>query len=352
MSITKSLARKRRFFAECFGARLSRKKICGDAVAVIQLAGMGDAALLAPFVRALGKRSEKVTMICPAGLKSFWKYFFPGMEIIAVSEKYSLDQAPPEELLNLKRRNIARAYCFSVPRNAVYAASLIRKANKYAYWDNDRSFSRGKFIFDAVYEQRKGEHIHDRFLNTIRLGESDFDVDFSPFANSPGDGRIALHPGAKWKPRRWMPERWLELAKRLVEQGKKVELLVGSFEEDLFEYFSKEADSGGFKVYNPASLEDFFDRIKTCSLFVGNDSGPAHVANLFGRNTLVLWGPGEYERIRPLGERVHIIKKHVDCRPCRQYIYPDRCERGENVCLRRISTDEVFAAAMNLSIKV
>jgi len=56
----------------------------------------------------------------------------------------------------------------------------------------------------------------------------------------------------------------------------------------------------------------------------------------------VFWGPGDYHRIRPLGENVKIFKVDVPCRPCRQYVHEDRCERGENVCLRMIRPGEVI----------
>jgi heptosyltransferase-2 len=80
--------------------------------------------------------------------------------------------------------------------------------------------------------------------------------------------------------------------------------------------------------------------IENAGAFIGNDSGPAHYAALIGRPTFVLWGPGNYERVRPLGRNVHVFKKELPCRPCRQR--GDRCIRGTNECLQMIGVDEVF----------
>ena len=94
------------------------------------------------------------------------------------------------------------------------------------------------------------------------------------------------------------------------------------------------------ELKNTVSLKELIEIISGCSVFAGADSGPAHISNLLNKRTIVFWGPGNYERVRPAGNNVKIIKKEVSCRPCRQYFRPDTCERGDNVCLKRIKPEE------------
>ena len=76
-----------------------------------------------------------------------------------------------------------------------------------------------------------------------------------------------------------------------------------------------------------------------------------HLANLYGKRTIILWGPGSYERIHPIGGNNRILIREIDCRPCRQYITEDHCERGTNECLQRITVEDVIAEADRLLSK-
>jgi heptosyltransferase-3 len=46
-----------------------------------------------------------------------------------------------------------------------------------------------------------------------------------------------------------------------------------------------------------------------CDLYVGNDSGPSHLAALTGAPTLALFGPTDPRRWRPLGPRVTVLRR-------------------------------------------
>ncbi|NTV45745.1 MAG: glycosyltransferase family 9 protein, partial [Chlorobiales bacterium] len=91
------------------------------------------------------------------------------------------------------------------------------------------------------------------------------------------------------------------------------------------------------------TLRDLAYLFRRAALLITTDSGPMHLANLYRKQTIVLWGPGNYERIRPLGENNTVLIKEIECRPCRQYKDPERCEQGENICLQSISVEDVLA---------
>ena len=56
--------------------------------------------------------------------------------------------------------------------------------------------------------------------------------------------------------------------------------------------------------------------IKQAHLFIGNDSGPLHIASAFGIPFIALLGPSRPETVGPLSSGI-FIRKPVECSPCR-----------------------------------
>jgi ADP-heptose:LPS heptosyltransferase len=79
-------------------------------------------------------------------------------------------------------------------------------------------------------------------------------------------------------------------------------------------------------------------------LFVGGDSGPAHIAAttgvpmvvIYGPTTPAIWGPW-----RPASFVTETVEVGVPCRPCDQR----RCEPGDFRCLTWSQPDRVVEAA-------
>jgi ADP-heptose:LPS heptosyltransferase len=87
--------------------------------------------------------------------------------------------------------------------------------------------------------------------------------------------------------------------------------------------------------------------LQRMSLFIGNDSGPAHLAEAVGTPSVTLFGPTDPRRWAPLDQRAHpIVREPVGCSPC---AYSD-CPIDHR-CLRRITPDEVIARASGLLLQ-
>lgn len=155
------------------------------------------------------------------------------------------------------------------------------------------------------------------------------------------DTRFAvLHHGARLPGARWPG--FTSLAKRLLAETDLTLVVMG--DEDLPDLPDDP------RVIRAPGLMDFdrFDALlHHCSLFVGNDSGPKHLASLRGaptvsvhmaRNNWSEWG----QEASGL-----IVSRRVPCAGCG--IPPDGDECGKQFsCIRQIRTEEVFEAATRL----
>ena len=85
--------------------------------------------------------------------------------------------------------------------------------------------------------------------------------------------------------------------------------------------------------------------LKRCALFVGNDSGPAHIAAAFGVPTVVIFGSSNSAAWRPWKTPHAVVETAWDCKPCPG----DRCYAfDEPRCILSVETAQVEAAIERL----
>jgi len=161
-----------------------------------------------------------------------------------------------------------------------------------------------------------------------------------------GERFVVMHDGARLAYSRW--PHYAELAKIiLAETDLKVVLLTddkamrGTLPSDL-------SGSGRFQLIDGHLEFDQFDALVSfCTLFVGNDSGPKHLASLRGapvvsihmaRNNWNEWGQenGGY-----------ILSRKLPCAGCQISHDPEECGR-DFVCIRNIKPEEVMQAVRKL----
>lgn len=167
----------------------------------------------------------------------------------------------------------------------------------------------------------------------------------------PGEMIVAIHPGARKKMRQWKPDRYAQIAYRLHEQYEaSVILLGGAGEEQLLaEIENKMGFAAVLKSCN-LSLIDMAAVFSECCLFIGNDSGPGHIAAAVGCATLSLFGPNYPIICRPYIDSGEVIFKNLDCCGCRQEEH--LCVRPENTCMDLIDVSEVWLKVKMMLSKI
>ncbi len=94
---------------------------------------------------------------------------------------------------------------------------------------------------------------------------------------------VVIHPFASAPDKTWPAERFLEVARRL--SGLEPVFLAGP--DDDISPFEK------FRVWKNEPLARVISLISGAALFVGNDSGPAHIAAAFGIPAIVIFGASD-----------------------------------------------------------
>ncbi len=152
---------------------------------------------------------------------------------------------------------------------------------------------------------------------------------------------VAFAPGAAWTFRRWPVERFIELGRWLQEEyGAYILIFAARNERGLASRIEKGLRrEQTLDLAGRTSIREIGSILRRCRLFVGNDSGPMHVAVAAGVPVVGLFGPGEYERFRPWGPDHDVIRLAFPCSPCSQ-----SCLFDEARCIMGISVSEVKAA--------
>jgi ADP-heptose:LPS heptosyltransferase len=122
----------------------------------------------------------------------------------------------------------------------------------------------------------------------------------SPYA--PARPYAVIHPLAAAPEKTWPAANFCQLAERLDATGLSP-VFVGGPDEDLT-LFKKWPTVAGARLHEVAQLS------RDASLFVGNDSGPAHLAAAFGVPELVLFGPSDAEIWAPWRTGHKVIQRN------------------------------------------
>lgn len=118
------------------------------------------------------------------------------------------------------------------------------------------------------------------------------------------DGPTVFAPGSGGAGKCWPRAHWLALAQRLPVAD--LQVLVGPVE-------CERDDPRGWMwpvtprfVVEP-SLVTVAERLAAAAVFVGNDSGPSHLAAALGVPTVVVFGPSDARVFAPVGPHVQVV---------------------------------------------
>lgn len=150
------------------------------------------------------------------------------------------------------------------------------------------------------------------------------------------DGKplVLLAPGSGWSGKNWAPQCFAELAERLLKHGLAVAWTGGASEHSL-------CAGPGHNWTGRLTLGQLGAVMERAVVWVGNDSGPMHVAVAVGCRTVSLWGPTNENKWGGMGEK-HVKIRGADA--CPGFIYWNwkrKCPKPGHPCMEAITVDFV-----------
>lgn len=286
---------------------------------VLELWGLGDLALAVPFL-CLATRHVRVTLVAKPHAASLLQRFCPAVQLIpfhapwtAHRGKYRLHRWPWAELANLRRTLRQHSFVFAVsarpdPRDHL----LMSLANARVRVGFPRAGS-GLLLTERLPAPASPHRAAHWSALAGRLGWSE-----PPPPSPPAKtGRhVVIHTGAAQPTRQWGHDRFEEIARRLRATGWQVRMLDGN--------------SGG--------IPEMTDALAGADRFLGNDSGPGHLAALLGVPTFTLFGAQTPANFGPR----HPQSAWVEGAPCPHKPCNDYCHFTRPHCILDVTVDEVW----------
>lgn len=171
----------------------------------------------------------------------------------------------------------------------------------------------------------------------LNTQNSSFDIHHSSFA--------LLHPAAAFATKQWPAENFARLAEYLAARGIKRVAIAARHESEVLTKMTA-ASRVPILTFDDLTLPEITALASKAALFVGNDSGIAHIAAAVNTPSVVIFGSSNRDHWRPFTDAPHeVVFEPFACQPCPGY----ECkEFGEPRCILTVPAEAVFAAVDRL----
>lgn len=265
-------------------------------VLVVRRGGLGDTLLMTPMLRALRRQ-------WPAG-----RLFFAGVREFAdlLREFGVVDEAWSSEDLHL----------WALASDGAAGQSARRRLGDFDCVVADEPLpGLGELPQVHAFDVRTvvpgvsfGLQIAQRVGGQLGLAcEWPADAWLCPPGAGVANGRIVLAPGSGGRAKCWPREHWLTLAGALHSKGHSLAIVCGPVE--------RERDDPQAWAWPPCtsfhvglSIVELAQALRVARWFVGNDSGPTHLAAMLGVPTVALFGPTDARVWAPVGPHVRVLE--------------------------------------------
>lgn len=210
------------------------------------------------------------------------------------------------------------------------------------------------FLFNRrVYEHRKTSARHEAEYNLrllpplgIPAAKVEFHFALSPSEENRIDAKlnalgaapqaVILHPGSGGSSRDWPPEYFAQLADSIHEKFGAPAILTGAANEThLIERIQKQTRTKPLSLCGRLTITELAVLCQRAAVFVGNSTGPLHLAVMVGAPVVAFYPPIRAcrpERWGPYGRRSDVLmSQSAECKRCRRTDSPV-CD-----CMRAIS---------------
>jgi ADP-heptose:LPS heptosyltransferase len=290
---------------------------------VVRPGGLGDLLLTVPVFQTL--RNEGMAVACVVS-----KRFIPLLQDLSlVDEAFAFDDS-----------KMMKLFISGGEHPVFYGCDLILSyCDEPVFCENLRRFSPYNLIIHSFDYHTLTRPVSDELLEPLRR------MGFFPVKKIlsrpiPRFPRLFIHPGSGSMIKNWPSSRFFTIYSAL--KGRiDTKIILGEAEEKERLFWIDSA--GNDAVYRDRSLVSLAEEFFSGTFFIGNDSGPSHLAALCGLKTFLFFGPTSPLIWAPFAGSCTFFYAEEDCSPCGMH-HALLCK--ERRCLQNISPYEVLSALM------
>lgn len=314
---------------------------------VLELWGLGDLVIAAPFLQAASEKFA-VTLLGKPFAEELRPRLWPEAKVEAFTApwtafhgKYRLWRWPLGEMRRLRQRLVAEKFDYAVsgrwdPRDHfVLKISGAEQRLGFARLKSQRFLTTALVRPDALAHRYEYWREAGRALGFKLPGRHEL---IPPPRTH--QSIVLIHSGARLPARVWPLENYAHIAARLRE--KKVNVQVACDPDQMAWWQSR-----GEQPVCPRTVLELLGHVDRAGIFIGNCSGPGHLAAITGVPTFTLYGPSMHEWWRPLHPLAEIFEgKGCPYKPCSDY-----CRYTNPFCLDDVKAEEVWPRVEKFTLK-
>ncbi|TGQ04844.1 MULTISPECIES: glycosyltransferase family 9 protein [unclassified Mesorhizobium] len=364
--------------ADGFSVVLGKERHARPIVAsilVIQTKYIGDMVLTSAVVRnlRLSFPGARITILCTPGLCSFvvaqkiaddalgFDRRGKGKGLLArLSEYYDL-------IGELRRRRFDLTIDLSDSRTSRLLHGLVGAPLRVGFEPPEnplRFWERQPANIFAEPSGPEGPHYLHRYLSPLRalnINVTDATPRLEPTAGAReeakellavneliGNAYIAVHAGARFEGRCWQPQHFATVIDEIfAARGLRTLLIGGPDETESEKTILASTVSPAVSLVGRVSLETLVALLSNALIFLGNESGPMHLAASTGTPVVGLYGLTPPDVWSPVGVPHRTLAPPLPC----QCVAAGMCmpnNPGRVYCVHRLRVDDVVAATLDL----
>lgn len=330
-------------------------------ILVIRIDSLGDGVLTLPAIQFLRKRypDAHIDFLVSSAVFKLYSFLYPDARIYELENNWLGEGVSAWKMLRgffqtakkLRQNGYDLAVDFRGDLRTILLMSLAKIPNRWG-----REGTGGKFLLTRSTPDSPARHEVLENLGLVWENGTAASVEFplisvegTDLASAArwlgelkGRKKIVIHPGAGYPSKRWGVGKFLELARQIQERKLGVPIFIGTeTERRLMGFREEKLDEGIVDLMGKTSLGELLAVLGQADLYVGNDSGPSHLAALLGDRLVVIFsGTNDFRKWAPWSPRLKIISYPVPCSPCEEKV----CPLEEQYCLKDISVAQVLSA--------
>lgn len=299
---------------------------------------MGDLVIATPFLQA-ASREYAVTLLAKPYANDLQRRFWPEVKVApfiapwtAFRNKYRLFRWPWGRLFRL-REFVQGPFAIGLsarwdPRDH-FLLKVLRARRRLGFPRLQSQI----FLTEPLSRTDSAAH---RYENWRIIGRA-LGLDLPPREQLPVYSRpprtqVLVHTGAGQPVRVWPLDRYTNLVERLRREGYWVQVACDPDQQSWW------VEVGEREIATPGTVSELLALMDHAGAFIGNDSGPSHLAAASGVPTFTIFGPQLPEWFAPM----HPLGEWLEGKPCPYKPCSDYCRFPVTYCMVNSGEAEVW----------